>query len=85
MGQLHRLGKWIRNEYNDLIDNKFDTTRTLIKSSDTDRTIMSAESLLAALFRPEPKDYFIDDLPWLPVPIHTLPTKLDNVDIIYKY
>lgn len=79
MNQLYQLGKWIRNEYDDLIGKKYEASKMLIQSSDADRAIMSTQSVLSALFRPEPADYFVDNLSWRPVPVHTIPKNIDNV------
>lgn len=79
MLQLYELGQWIRSEYNTVIGRKFQSSTTLIQSSYADRCIMSAQALLAALYRPEPSDKFYHDLPWRPVPIHSIPRNLDKV------
>lgn len=44
--------------------------------------IMSALSNMAGMWPPTPKDpksEWNEDLPWQPIPVHTIPKKLDNV------
>lgn len=86
MTQLYQTGKWIRNEYGHLISPEFRSTEIMIKSSDVDRTIMSGQALLAGLYQPTIANKFDENLPWVPVPIHTIPLKQDNVSaFIYLF
>lgn len=64
-----RLGKFIRNNYNDLISNEFSRDEIYIRSTDFDRTIQSAEANMQGLFGEISK----------PIPIHTIPVKDDNL------
>lgn len=48
-----------------------------MRSTDTDRTITSALTNLAALFPPNGDDVWHDELPWIPIPIHTKPIDQD--------
>ena len=43
-----------------------------MRSTDIDRTLMSAESQLAALFFPTPAQQFNQTILWQPVPVHTV-------------
>lgn len=81
MKQMYNLGKWLHEEYEGFIDNPYQTTTTLIRSSDAERCIMSAQALLAGLYPPSEQDIFVPDLKWLPVPIHSIPRELDTVII----
>lgn len=40
---------------------------------------MSVESNLAGLFPPENKQIWNQNIPWQPIPIHTIPEKMDGV------
>ncbi|XP_044587572.1 prostatic acid phosphatase-like isoform X3 [Cotesia glomerata] len=84
MMQLYELGDWIRSEYDQIIGAKYDSSSAFIRSSYADRCIMSAQALLAALYRPEPGDNFIENLPWRPVPVHSIPRDFDKL-ITVKY
>ncbi|XP_057333865.1 lysosomal acid phosphatase-like isoform X2 [Microplitis mediator] len=79
MLQLYQLGEWIRLEYDSVIGKKYETSSAKIMSSYADRCIMSAQALLAALYRPEPGDNFMNDLPWRPVPVHSIPRDTDKL------
>ncbi|KAG8038771.1 hypothetical protein G9C98_000326 [Cotesia typhae] len=72
------------SEYDLIIGAKYDSSSAFIRSSYADRCIMSAQALLAALYRPEPGDNFIEDLAWRPVPVHSIPRDFDKL-ITVKY
>lgn len=48
-----------------------------MQSTDTDRTIASALTNVAALFPPNGSDVWHKDLPWIPIPVHTKPLEQD--------
>lgn len=50
-----------------------------IQSTDVDRTLMSALSNLAGLFPPTTAQVWNSDMPWQPIPVHTIPEKLDHI------
>lgn len=50
-----------------------------IRSTDVDRTLMSALSNLAGFYPPEEKDVWMNDMSWQPIPVHTVPEKKDDV------
>ncbi|CAG9854901.1 unnamed protein product [Phyllotreta striolata] len=74
------LGKYLRNRYNDFIPLQYNRKDILVKSTDVDRTLMSAASNLAGLyFKTNKSTYWEDNLPWDPIPIHTTPEEDDPV------
>ena len=77
----YNLGKFLRRRYPGFIRKKYDPDDILITSSNFDRTLMSAQCLLAALYYPEKKFRFKDDLPWIPIPIYTSPRGKDSVSL----
>ncbi len=83
MQQQYFLGELLRQRY--VTDNpgflqgNYTRTQVYIRSTDYDRTLMSAEVLLAALFPPEGKWKFLESLNWQPVPVHTRPRSEDNL------
>lgn len=86
MRQEYKLGQWIRNEYDSVIGRKYHPKYFSVLSSYADRCIMSAQALLAALFRPQPDEKLIvDDLPWRPIPVHPIPREQDRVEYIKLY
>ena len=82
MQQLHALGVSLRERYvtsDDLFPGMYSHRHVYVRSTDLDRTLMSAQSLLQGLFPPGtgPDDHTgapaltADDLQ--PVPVHTVP------------
>ncbi|KAF5921869.1 hypothetical protein HPG69_013043 [Diceros bicornis minor] len=54
-------------------------TQVYIRSTDVDRTLMSAMTNLAALFPPEGISIWNPSLPWQPIPVHTVPCSEDRL------
>ena len=52
-----------------------------VRSTDSDRTLMTVESILAGLYPPEGFQIWHSNIPWQPIPVHTVPADLDNVRI----
>nr|CAD7596616.1 unnamed protein product [Timema genevievae] len=75
--QQYLLGKWLRQRYIDFLPTKYDADNIHIRSTDVDRTLMSAESNLAGLYPPVSKQQISKELKWQPIPIHTIPESLD--------
>lgn len=53
-----------------------------MRSTDVDRTLMSAETQMSALFYPTPAQQFNATIFWQPVPVHTKPVDDDFVSVI---
>ncbi len=75
--QHHRLGKLIRNRYNLLLSSNYTASEIVVRSTDVDRTLMSAQSNLVGLY--PVIDPSIDTVPIQPIPIHTVSIDLDFV------
>lgn len=58
---------------------QYNNSEMYVRSTDVDRTLMSAQSNLAGFYPPQSKDVWNDEIPWQPIPIHTIPEKLDMV------
>lgn len=82
MRQLFCMGKKIRKRYSSIVDLKFSSTTSFIRSSDSDRCIMSAQALLAGLYPPTTDQIFVSNLKWRPIPVHTVPRNMDKVYLI---
>ncbi|PNI96161.1 ACPP isoform 2, partial [Pan troglodytes] len=54
-------------------------TQVYIRSTDVDRTLMSAMTNLAALFPPEGVSIWNPVLLWQPIPVHTVPLSEDQL------
>lgn len=76
---MFKLGQYLRRRYNCILGDKYSKNEVYVQSSDTDRTLMSAQSCLAGLFVPTEEEKWNDEILWRPVPVHTIPRKLDNV------
>lgn len=52
-----------------------------VRSTDFDRTLMSAEANLAGLFPPQGTQRFNPNISWQPIPVHTVPIADDRVSL----
>ncbi|KAK7084499.1 hypothetical protein SK128_021475, partial [Halocaridina rubra] len=75
----YALGKWLRNRYDGFINKRWIPEEVYIRSTDVDRTLMSAACNLAAFYYPDKVDRFDDGLAWMPTPIHTAPLTQDDL------
>lgn len=77
----HNFGKYLRERYDGFLSKIYRPSEIFVQSSDADRAIMSVLSNLAGLFPPtpeDPKSLWNKDIAWQPIPVHTIPKKLDN-------
>jgi lysosomal acid phosphatase len=80
-GMHYDFGKYLRMRYNGFLSEAYSQKEIVVTSSDADRAIMSAQSNMAGLWPPTPKDPRSEwnaDVKWQPIPIHTIPKKIDN-------
>ncbi|XP_013161905.1 PREDICTED: lysosomal acid phosphatase-like [Papilio xuthus] len=77
--QHYALGQWFRKRYSNIITNKYDSKKVYVRSTNVDRTLMSAEVNLAGMYPPMGKEVWNDHLNWQPIPIHTRPEHDDEV------
>ncbi|CAF0975232.1 unnamed protein product [Adineta steineri] len=90
-GQLQhiRLGQFLRERYSELLNSTYVASEVTIRSTDYERTLMSAYSNLVGLY-PTSKDKldsilsglnendtWPEVLPWQPIPVHTVPRSSD--------
>uniref|UniRef100_A0A7G3AIU4 acid phosphatase n=1 Tax=Lutzomyia longipalpis TaxID=7200 RepID=A0A7G3AIU4_LUTLO len=75
--QHYELGKWLRNRYGSLVNETYSRNEIFVRSTDVERTLQSALSNLAGFFPPMGHDVWNEDLKWQPIPVHTMPEKLD--------
>ncbi|KAL0852301.1 hypothetical protein ABMA28_000509 [Loxostege sticticalis] len=73
------LGQWLRRRYSHLLSEQFDPTQIYVRSTDVDRTLMSAQANLAGLYPPTGNSVWDKDLMWQPIPVHTVPEKDDEL------
>ncbi|XP_023932984.1 prostatic acid phosphatase isoform X1 [Lingula anatina] len=70
MRQQCELGQFIRRRYDGFLDKSYIRTEVSVRSTDTDRTVMSAQTNLACLFPLSGQQQWHETLPWQPVPVH---------------
>uniref|UniRef100_A0A1B6G422 acid phosphatase n=1 Tax=Cuerna arida TaxID=1464854 RepID=A0A1B6G422_9HEMI len=77
--QEYELGQWLRRRYDALLTDMYSEDVVYVRSTDVDRTLMSAASNLAAIYPPKGSQKWNPKLNWQPIPIHTMPEHLDSV------
>ncbi|KAM8721826.1 lysosomal acid phosphatase [Acanthopagrus schlegelii] len=73
MRQHFDLGHFLRNRYKGFLSESYDRHEISVRSTDYDRTLMSAEANLAGLYPPSGQQVFTPTLKWQPIPVHTVP------------
>ncbi|XP_008823310.1 prostatic acid phosphatase isoform X1 [Nannospalax galili] len=79
MEQHYELGSYIRKRYGKFLNESYKHDQVYIRSTDYDRTLMSAMTNLAALFPPEGISIWNPSLPWQPIPVHTVSLSEDRL------
>lgn len=85
MGQLtnqgklteYRIGKMLRQRYNHFLGSIYHPRDIYAVSTDIDRTKVSLQLMLAGLYPPDARQMWNSDLPWLAIPTHYAPEKVD--------
>ncbi|XP_045050029.2 lysosomal acid phosphatase isoform X3 [Desmodus rotundus] len=79
MQQHWELGQALRQRYGDFLSTSYHPQEVYVRSTDFDRTLMSAEANLAGLFPPNGMQRFNPNISWQPVPVHTVPIAEDRL------
>lgn len=79
MKQHYAYGEYLRNRYTPFLNTYYNRERVSVKCTDYDRTMMSAQSLLASLYRPTDFQVWNANLTWQPIPVRT--ANMDNIFI----
>ncbi|XP_032513529.2 prostatic acid phosphatase-like [Danaus plexippus] len=77
--QLYELGKKYRSYYANFIPEEYFERDVFVRSSDRSRCMMSAYTFLAGLYPPSERQMWHPEIPWQPIPVHSLPAHLDNI------
>lgn len=75
----YQLGQWFRKRYSHLISKQYNPQEIYVRSTDVDRTLMSAQANLAGMYPPNGTSVWNPDLMWQPIPVHTVPEHDDNI------
>lgn len=77
--QHYLLGEFFRKRYRALLgDGRYNVDKVYVEASDYDRTVMSAQMNLAALFPPIDEQIWSKRLLWQPIPVHVIPANQDR-------
>ncbi|CAI9607048.1 unnamed protein product [Staurois parvus] len=79
MQQHWELGQALRERYKGFLNESYNRHEIYVRSTDVDRTLMSAESNLAGLYPPEGSQVFHPNLTWQPIPVHTVPESKERL------
>lgn len=86
MQQEHALGQYLRKRYEALLPvDVYPNKVVYMQSTNRERTLMSAASLLAGLFPPTRSQLWNENIAWQPIPIHTMPVEMDYILAARKY
>ena len=80
MNQHHDFGTYLRNRYLGVLDTIFNRNKVFIRSTDYDRTLMSAYSLLSGLYPPVDYQEWNSHIDWQPIAVHTTDSTNDQVN-----
>lgn len=69
MGE-YKLGKYLKNEYSDFLGDTYFKEVIEMRSTDTTRTKMSAQLVLAGMWPPDEKQKWHPRLNWQPIPVY---------------
>ncbi|CAL8069957.1 unnamed protein product [Calicophoron daubneyi] len=79
--QEFSLGSWFREQYGYYVPRFYNASDIYVRSTETDRTMMSAQSFLAGLYNCTDSQCPLVPfgIAWSPVPVHTVAPKDDRV------
>ncbi|XP_053570269.1 prostatic acid phosphatase isoform X2 [Bombina bombina] len=85
MLQHYELGKYLKQRYAGFLNSSYSRHEVYVRSTDMDRTLMSAQANLAGLFPPSGDQIWNPNITWQPIPVHTVPRSLDKLLLMPFY
>ncbi|XP_078357149.1 prostatic acid phosphatase-like isoform X2 [Oculina patagonica] len=88
MRQEYGLGKMLKSRYVDhykLLNASYIHREIYVRSTDIERTLMSAQTQLNGLYPPKGHQIWRDNLDWQPIGIHVVPIKEDYLLAVFDY
>lgn len=79
MRQHFEFGKFLRSRYSSFLDRFYSRENAKIVSTNFDRTLMSAYSLLNGLYKPVDYQVWNNEVNWQPIPVHTTDKSVDTI------
>ncbi|RTG82675.1 uncharacterized protein DC041_0012222 [Schistosoma bovis] len=73
------LGKWLRSKYQGFVPSKYNGSHYHVRSTDVDRTLMSAMANAAGFYNQSPSPLSAYGINWFPIPVHTKPQVTDTL------
>ncbi|CAG9536162.1 unnamed protein product [Cercopithifilaria johnstoni] len=77
--QAYHLGRFLRQRYDGFLSETFKTSEIYVRSTDINRTLMTANAVLQGLYQ---QRYYNDNLSlsvWHPIPVHTVKVENDKL------
>nr|XP_033818301.1 testicular acid phosphatase homolog [Geotrypetes seraphini] len=79
MQQQYELGQYLRRRYSHFLSPSYQKQEIYVRSTDYDRTLMSAQVNLAGLYPPNSSQRWNPEIRWQPIPVHTVPVTQDRL------
>ncbi|XP_029050121.1 venom acid phosphatase Acph-1-like isoform X1 [Osmia bicornis bicornis] len=75
----YRIGQVLRERYDKFLGDIYRPSDVYAFSTDHDRTKTSLQLVLAGLYHPTPAQTWNENLLWVPIPVHYMPEKVDDL------